>query len=464
MVLRALVHVLVQFLDVITQKTSLNWSQITDSRLVTTKKLVELVNIAHVVLLLKSNIDDGLRNWLADTAQELGFTNGDSELWRKVHFVNVILIALFLAQDVLLEVLDGLVGILITPLVEDLFLVLFVKFLGKFDIHGCHIFELVTVKLLSLGLELSDWSLNSTHDRTSPSDATGIERHVLRDRRVIFSSFESLSSVVEQFFHDFKLFLILVEHIIVLLLQLVLDRLSCPHILEFAEEVKGRLGRIQLLGESLINERVDSHVNIGDVAVKAFKFGGPLRLVRLLKHVSWELFKLSYLIFDLVDLLIDFVSTSGNLLQIWSKDGEELLNDCVRFCQILQDVDHVLRLGKDFFEGLEVPLLHSLLVFDFLLGVEEFLAPFLKYFNALSDELDGLLWLFHLEDLRDVDLSLDFVTNLVGNTSQDLLELRLLSVDVSRDGPNELEAGEQGWQGLLNQLQLTLLDVAELPI
>jgi len=67
-VLRALVHMLVQLLNVIVQKTSLNWSQIANCGLIASQKLVKLVNVAHVVLFLKSDVDDCLWYLLSNSA------------------------------------------------------------------------------------------------------------------------------------------------------------------------------------------------------------------------------------------------------------------------------------------------------------------------------------------------------------------------------------------------------------
>lgn len=60
--------------------------------------------------------------------------------------------------------LNSLVGVLITPLVEDLFFVLFVKLLSKFDVHGCYVLKLVRVKLFSFGFELTDWRFYPSHN------------------------------------------------------------------------------------------------------------------------------------------------------------------------------------------------------------------------------------------------------------------------------------------------------------
>lgn len=168
-------------------------------------------------------------------------------------------------------------------------------------------------------------------------------------------------------------------------------------------------------------------------------------LVLLLEHIPWELLQLSYLILNLIDLLIDFVSTSSDLFQIWTQNGKELLDDRMCLSQVIQDINHILRLCKNFLERLEIPLLDSLLVLNFLLGVEEFLVPFLEHLFSLDDQLDCFVWILGLEDLRDIDLCLDLFTNLSRNASQDLFKLGLLSVNVARDGPNQLETCEKRW-------------------
>jgi hypothetical protein len=113
---------------------------------------------------------------------------------------------------------------------------------------------------------------------------------------------------------------------------------------------------------------------------------------------------------------------------------------------------------------LELPFFDCLLIFNFLLGVNVFILPFLKNFNALSNELKGHLRSLHLEYLRDVNLSLYFFANLKRNTRKNLFKLIFLSVYVSRNSPNELETGQKRWQSFFNELKVTLLDVAKLPV
>jgi hypothetical protein len=122
--------------------------------------------VSHVVFLLESNVDDSLGDWLSNSAQELGLTNGDLKLWGEVNSISVIIaiLVLELRQNVLLEVLNGLVCIIISPLREDLLLVVLVELFGKFDVFGCYVLEDLTKELIGLGLEFLYRGLDSPHD------------------------------------------------------------------------------------------------------------------------------------------------------------------------------------------------------------------------------------------------------------------------------------------------------------
>lgn len=98
------------------------------------------------------------------------------------------------------------------------------------------------------------------------------------------------------------------------------------------------------------------------------------------------------------------------------------------------------------------------------LGGKEFLPPLLEHLDGLLDHFESILWSLHLEDLGDVDLGLHFVADFVRDTGKDLFELVLLGVDVSGNGPNQLETSKERRKCLVNQLKVTLLDVAELSV
>lgn len=147
-VLETFIHVLVELLDVIAKKSALDWPQIDDSLLIASKKLIELVNVAHVVFLLESDVHDCLRNGLADSAKELGLSDHDLEFGGEVDSVLVVFTHLLSDEDVLLEELDGLVGVCIAPLHKGGLLVVLVELLGKFDVLGGHIFEDLTEQLI----------------------------------------------------------------------------------------------------------------------------------------------------------------------------------------------------------------------------------------------------------------------------------------------------------------------------
>ena len=43
--------------------------------------------MSHVIFLLKSDVDDGLRNWLSDSVQEFCLSDDDFKFWGKVYSV-----------------------------------------------------------------------------------------------------------------------------------------------------------------------------------------------------------------------------------------------------------------------------------------------------------------------------------------------------------------------------------------
>jgi len=88
--------------------------------------------MSHVIFLLKSDIDDSLRNWFTDSIKELGFSDNDLQFWCKVHSVDAVVVNLvdFLLQNEFVEKLDSLISILVFPFVENLLLVVLIKILG----------------------------------------------------------------------------------------------------------------------------------------------------------------------------------------------------------------------------------------------------------------------------------------------------------------------------------------------
>jgi len=76
-----LVHPSVELGDLLIKQAFFNWLQIAESLIVSSQKLIKLVNVPHVILFLKSYVDNGLRNFLANAIKELGFTNDNFQLW-----------------------------------------------------------------------------------------------------------------------------------------------------------------------------------------------------------------------------------------------------------------------------------------------------------------------------------------------------------------------------------------------
>jgi hypothetical protein len=192
--------------------------------------------MSHVVFLLESNVDNGLGNGLADSIQELGFSNDDLQFWGEVHFIGDVicgLVDLFL-QNKFVEELDGFISVFVLPLVEDLLLIVLIKIFSKSDVLMSYLAELLTHKLVRLALELLDWSLDSSHNGSSPSNRTSLWWHVLGNWRLI-------SVLVEKILHDGKFFTISDKDGIILLVQKVLDCSSGLDVLELSQKIESTL-------------------------------------------------------------------------------------------------------------------------------------------------------------------------------------------------------------------------------
>ena len=164
MVLGSLVHILPQLLNIVLKQSLLNQFQVAQSRIIRSQQLLEFVNISHVVFLLKSDVLDSLRHITADSVKELGFSYQNLELWREVDLVvtsqssifslALALLLLDLDQDVPLEQINGILGVVGLPPLENLVLVVLVELFGQVDVLDGHFLELIRSKLFSLGLEL----------------------------------------------------------------------------------------------------------------------------------------------------------------------------------------------------------------------------------------------------------------------------------------------------------------------
>lgn len=99
MIFGSLIHPSVQLVDLFAQEFFLNWHELAESAVVASEQLVELVNVSHVVLLLKGNVGDSLWDCLTDSVQEFGFSDDNLKLWSKVNIICVYLVNCFLLQN-----------------------------------------------------------------------------------------------------------------------------------------------------------------------------------------------------------------------------------------------------------------------------------------------------------------------------------------------------------------------------
>ena len=89
MVFGSLVHPSVKLGDLLIKQALFNWLQIAEGLVVTSQKLVKLVNMSHVVFFLESDVDNSLGDFLANTIKKLRFTDNNFQLWGKVNVVSL---------------------------------------------------------------------------------------------------------------------------------------------------------------------------------------------------------------------------------------------------------------------------------------------------------------------------------------------------------------------------------------
>lgn len=142
----------------------------------------------------------------------------------------------------------------------------------------------------------------------------------------------------------------------------------------------------------------------------------------------------------------------------------ELLDDAACVLQVVEDFDHVQGFLEDLLLVGEVPSDNGELVLDLLAGASELGVPALQDLDASLDVGDGLLGLLLGEDGLDVDFVAHFLADLIRDSLKDVLKLLDVVVNVAGNGPDELEAVQQGLHGLCDGLEVALGDDLELAL
>jgi len=121
----------------------------------------------------------------------------------------------------------------------------------------------------------------------------------------------------------------------------------------------------------------------------------------------------------------------------------------------------VLWSKEDFLVFWEVPACNGAFLLDSGFGFVVLVFPTAKQTDTLLDDFQGVMWLL-LEDLLDVDLFLDTLADLVGDSFQYILEFLIILVNVARNCPDELQAVEQTCKRVLDSLEVSMCDVLKL--
>jgi len=182
-VLVTLVHVSVELVDLGVHQLLLDWLEIAESGFVASEELLESVDVPHVVFLLEGDVDDGLGNAFADSVQELGFSDNHFQVGCEVHFVIHAVTNFYLLQNVFFQKFYGFISVLTFPISKNPLFVVLVELFGQLDVFASNFSKSLGQKLVRFVFKLLDRSLDSSHNRSSPSNLTCFWWHVLGDRR-----------------------------------------------------------------------------------------------------------------------------------------------------------------------------------------------------------------------------------------------------------------------------------------
>ena len=267
--------------------------------------------------------------------------------------------------------------------------------------------------------------------------------------------------VKEEVLHFVKLLLISLKDIIVLFIENNLDLLSSLDILKLLKKVESALRRVKLVLESSLNQTDNMLIDLLNLAEEVIELDFPVAFISLGEDVLVVDLELLDLLFHLLDLIVNLRSITCDSFEIRTEDGVELLDDHTSLFKVTQNSPHVNGLLEDLLLSCEVPSLDGLLLLNVSTGGIVLLLPLREHRLALLDDPDGIFWLL-LEDLGDVDLGLHFVAHLVRYSLKDVLEFDIVLVDVSRDGPDKFQTGQERRKGFLDHWELSHVDVLEL--
>ena len=217
---------------------------------------------------------------------------------------------------------------------------------------------------------------------------------------------------LEERLHVNELLAVLLEHIGVLLFELVANSGSRVHIIEAVEELEGSSSRVELSRESLLDKSDCLFFDLVHVGLEVLEGGIPVSGIFRKEDVVEETRQLEHVIVDLLADVVNLGSATSDSGEVVTEDGVELLDHLAGRLQVLEDEDHVLWLLKDLLLVSEVPSHNSVLILDLLTSSCELRVPLVEHGDTRIDVSDLILLLL-LEDGLDVDLQTDLLANLI---------------------------------------------------
>ena len=141
--------------------------------------------MSSVILLLKRDVNNSVRNWLSNPIQKLGLTNNHLQLGVEVYEVIHATLAFFIAQNILFKHLKNFPAVFSLPGLENFIFIRLSEGLGQLDVSQCGLFTSIRAgQDMRLGLKLVDRSFNPSHNATGPCNFSRVFRHIFGSKRV----------------------------------------------------------------------------------------------------------------------------------------------------------------------------------------------------------------------------------------------------------------------------------------
>lgn len=258
-----------------------------------------------IILFLKGNVDNCIRNHLSNSIKELSLTDNHFQLRVKVYFVALSITVLDLRKNVLLQHVEDLFTIFALPFLKNLLFIVFGERLRKFNVVSCSLLAVFFCQNFWFVFKLVNGSLNPSYYTPSPCNFAGIRWHILGSWRIS-------AILLVDLLHFFELKTVTIHNIFKFILELFFDLWTGVNFFKLIKQLKSAKRRIQILTKSVVNQLYSLQFNAINLLLESCETGVPLSLVFLKEYIVLDCLELVNLLHNSFFDLIDLIRTTSN--------------------------------------------------------------------------------------------------------------------------------------------------------